>query len=201
MEFGEKLQDLRKKSGLTQEELARELYVSRTAVSKWESGRGYPSIESLKQIGKYFSVPIDTLLSSEEALNIAEEDNKQKENHFYDIIFGLLDLSVILLLFLPVFASRTEEIIQGVSLIYLKGVLLYLKISYFAIVILTVLVGILFLALQNCKQGFWQMNKLKISLAINVIGILAFVISLQPYPAVLLLAFAIIKVSILIKKR
>ena len=50
MEFNEKLQELRKQRGLTQEELAEFLFVSRTAVSKWESGRGYPSIDSLKEI-------------------------------------------------------------------------------------------------------------------------------------------------------
>ena len=61
----EKLQQLRKHKGLTQEELAERLYVSRTAVSKWESGRGYPSIDSLKEISKFFSVTIDELLSSE----------------------------------------------------------------------------------------------------------------------------------------
>ena len=49
MEFNEKLQELRKSKGLTQEELAKELYVSRTAISKWESGRGYPNIDSLKE--------------------------------------------------------------------------------------------------------------------------------------------------------
>lgn len=59
MEFSEKLQTLRKQKGLTQEELAQELFVSRTAISKWESGKGYPSIDSLKEISKYFSVTID----------------------------------------------------------------------------------------------------------------------------------------------
>lgn len=54
MEFGKKLQELRKQKGLTQEELAGALYVSRTAVSKWESGRGYPNIESLKAMAKFF---------------------------------------------------------------------------------------------------------------------------------------------------
>ena len=76
MEFHEKLQELRKDRGLTQEELAEALFVSRTAISKWESGRGYPSIESLKEISKYFSVTIDDLLSGEKQLFIAEKENK-----------------------------------------------------------------------------------------------------------------------------
>ena len=71
MEFNEKLQELRKYKGLTQEDLAEKLYVSRTAVSKWEAGRGYPNIESLKAIAKFFSVTIDELLSTDEMLTIA----------------------------------------------------------------------------------------------------------------------------------
>ena len=78
MELSEKLQELRKEKGLTQEELAEALFVSRTAISKWESGRGVPNIESLKAISKFFSVSIDELLSGEEILKIADEDDKQK---------------------------------------------------------------------------------------------------------------------------
>ena len=63
MEFNEKLQELRKQKGMTQEELASALYVSRTAISKWESGRGYPNLESLKGISRLFSISIDELLS------------------------------------------------------------------------------------------------------------------------------------------
>ena len=76
MEFHEKLQELRRSRGLTQEELAEDLYVSRTAVSKWESGRGYPSIDSLKEISKYFSVTIDDLLSGDKLISIAEKENE-----------------------------------------------------------------------------------------------------------------------------
>lgn len=53
MEFHEKLQELRKQKNLTQEELSEILFVSRTAISKWESGRGYPSIDSLKLLQNF----------------------------------------------------------------------------------------------------------------------------------------------------
>ena len=59
MEFHEKLQELRRQKGLTQEQLAEHLFVSRAAVSKWESGRGYPNIDSLKAIAAFYSVSID----------------------------------------------------------------------------------------------------------------------------------------------
>ena len=76
MEFHEKLRELRKSRGLTQEELAEALFVSRTAISKWESRRGYPSIDSLKEISRYFAVSIDDLLSGEQLITIAEKENK-----------------------------------------------------------------------------------------------------------------------------
>ena len=108
MEFYEKLQALRKTKGITQEELAEALYVSRTAISKWESGRGFPNIESLKAISKYFSVTVDTLLSGDELLTLAEEDQKHKEMCVRDMIFGLLDCSMALLLFLPFFGQKAD---------------------------------------------------------------------------------------------
>ena len=109
MEFNEKLQELRKKKGLTQDELAKSLYVSRTAISKWESGRGYPSIDSLKAIAKFFSVTVDELLSSEQILSIAEEDGKKCRAHLKDLMFALLDISALLLLFLPLFAWNDPQ--------------------------------------------------------------------------------------------
>ena len=94
MEFNEKLQELRKKHGLTQEELAESLYVSRTAISKWESGRGYPNIESLKDISEFFSVSIDDLLSGEKLISIAENENKSNIQNICDLLFGIIDAAV-----------------------------------------------------------------------------------------------------------
>ncbi|CRZ33848.1 transcriptional regulator with XRE-family HTH domain [Herbinix hemicellulosilytica] len=70
MIFSEKLQLLRKNKGLTQEELAEKLDVSRQAVAKWESGQGYPDIANLIQISNLFNVTIDYLVK-DQACNIS----------------------------------------------------------------------------------------------------------------------------------
>ena len=199
MEFNEKLQELRKNKGLTQEELAEALYVSRTAISKWESGRGYPSIDSLKEIAKYFSVTIDELLSSNEVLSIAEEDNKQKEKHLKSLVFGLLDISVLMFFFLPFFGQKANGIVQEVSLLSLNGIETYLKTSYYAIVISIAVYGILTLTFQNYQKTFWVKNRDKISLILNVAAVLLFIISSQVYAGAFLFIFLVIKALMLIK--
>lgn len=201
MEFNEKLQDLRKQKGLTQEELATSLYVSRTAISKWESGRGYPNIDSLKAIAKFFSVTVDQLLSTNEALTIAEEDSKRQENNFRDLMYGLLDISIALLFFLPFFAENVDGIIQSVSLIVLSGVQTYLKVTYFAVVISMILIGVLTLTLQNCQTMAWIKSKTIISLTLGVIFVILLIISSQPYAAVFAFVLLIIKTLLLIKRR
>jgi transcriptional regulator with XRE-family HTH domain len=201
MEFNQKLQELRKQKGLTQEELAVSLYVSRTAISKWESGRGYPNIDSLKAIAKFFSLTVDNLLSADEALTIAEADNKRKEKRFRDLLCGLLDISIAMLLFLPFFAERVDGKIQSVSLITLGGVQTYLKITYLTMVALTVLMGILTLALQTCQATVWLKCKTAISLALGVVSVLLFIISLQPYATVFAFVLLAIKAFMLIKSQ
>lgn len=201
MEFSEKLQELRKHKGLTQEELAELLFVSRTAVSKWESGRGYPNIDSLKAIARFFGVTIDELLSGDELLTIAEKDTEQKENHIRDLVFGLLDISVAVFFFLPLFGQKVNGIIQEVSLLSLTGIASYLRIAYFVVVIGIAVFGILTLALQKCQQLFWVRNKNRISLILNAVGVTLFIISTQPYAAILLFVFLVIKGLMLIKSR
>ena len=201
MEFNDKLQELRKQKDITQEELAEKLYVSRTAVSKWESGRGYPNIESLKAIAKFFSVTVDELLSTDEALTIAEEDNKRKEKHFRDLMYGLLDICIVMLLFLPFFAVKTEGIVRSVSLVALDGVRPYIKAAYFAAVVSMTVMGILTLALQNCQRMAWIKSKTTISLILGALSVLIFMISSQPYAAVFAFALLIIKALMLIKKQ
>lgn len=66
MTFGEKIQKLRKEAGLSQEELAYQLDVSRQAISKWERDNGYPETEKIVRMSKIFHVTLDYLLNEEE---------------------------------------------------------------------------------------------------------------------------------------
>ncbi len=196
MEFHEKLQELRKQKGLTQEELAQALFVSRTAISKWESGRGYPNIESLKAIAKFYGITIDALLSGEEALSLAEEEKKHTASQFMDLIFGLLDLSAVLFLFLPLFGQTGANGIQAVSLTALTAVTPLLKGCYFILVTGLIVCGLLTLALQK-----FPVNLRKLSFLLNSLGAFLLIISTQPYAAALLFLFLLIKALILYKNR
>ena len=75
MELNEKLQMLRKKKGLTQQELADRLYVSRTTVSKWESGEALPELTKLPELGDVFGCKLDALLRED----LAERERRYSQ--------------------------------------------------------------------------------------------------------------------------
>ena len=158
-----------------------------------------PNIESLKAISKFFTVSLDDLLSSEELLVIAEEDHKQKELYIRDLVYGLLDCSMALLLWLPFFGQSADGVIQEVSLLALTEIQLYLKILYFIVVVGMTVFGVLTLGLMNCNYVFWTQNKSKGSLLLNAMGVFLFIISQQPYAAVFVFSFLIMKVLMMIK--
>lgn len=194
MEFHDKLQQLRKQAGLTQEELAQQLFVSRTAISKWESGRGLPSIDSLMAIANFFGITVDQLLSGDQVLSIAREDASEKQNRLRELFFALLDCGAALFFFLPLFGEHANGIVRTVSLIRLSAVQPWLKIAYFVILAATVVLGILSLALPRLH------HKKRLSLLSNTAGTFLFILSRQPYAAAFSLMFLICKTLILLKK-
>ena len=201
VKIGKFISDERKAKGYTQKQLSELLGISDKTISKWECGRGVPNIESLKAISKFFSVSIDELLSGEEILKIADEDNKQKEKHTRDLVFGLLDCSLIMFLFLPFFGQKGDEIIKEVSLLSLTGTPQYIKIPYLIIVFGIVLTGVLLLALQNYEAVFWLKHKHQISIVLSTVATIEFMITLQPYAAFFTFVFLAIKSLMLIKWR
>ena len=200
MELNEKLQELRKQKGLTQEELAKVLFVSRTAISKWESGRGYPSIDSLKVIAEFFNVTIDELLSSKELLSIAQKDHLIKIQQVRDLVFGLLDLSFSLLIFIPLFGQHDIDYIRQVSLIALESTPIYVKLMYFAVIFSNTGFGVIMLTLQNWENVTWLKVKSKISVGLGILSVLIFIVTLEPYVATFTFALLLIKASLLLKR-
>lgn len=78
MTLSERITELRKKSGLSQEELAEKLDVSRQAISRWESGATAPDAENLIKLSKIFNVSTDYLLCVEKE-TASENENKREE--------------------------------------------------------------------------------------------------------------------------
>lgn len=201
LEFNEKIQELRKQKGLTQEELAEILFVSRTAISKWESGRGYPNIDSLKAIAEFFNITIDELLSSKQLLSIAEQDSMAKTQQIRDLTFGLLDLSFLLLIFIPLFGQKDADYIRQVSLLAIESIPIYIKMVYFSVIAFTAVFGIMLLTLQDWDNGIWIKIKSKISMLLSILSVLIFIATLEPYVATFCFVLLIIKVSLLLKKQ
>lgn len=91
--FGEKLKKLRTDNQLTQDELAERIYVTRTAISKWETNKGYPSIDSLKQLSTLFGISIDELISDDDVENQRLLEQKQSRRCYWCAI-GCLTAAV-----------------------------------------------------------------------------------------------------------
>ena len=191
MEFNEKLQELRKSRGLTQEELAKELFVSRTAISKWESGRGYPSIESLKEISRYFSLSIDELICPDEIILAAENEKRDLIGKYTALICGMLDILTALLLFIPVFGNGENS--AAVPLFGLTDTAFWIVIVYAAVIGLTVLNGVCGVIISRFNKPLWNKHRIVTGAALSVIGVFLFIVTRQPYAGIICFAILIIK--------
>lgn len=74
MKFNEKLYEIRKKQGLSQEELGFELKVSRQTISKWESGQSYPDFQKLVMLSDYFDMSLDELVKDLDVQDVREKN-------------------------------------------------------------------------------------------------------------------------------
>ncbi len=123
--FGDKLKKLRTDNNLTQEELAEKIMVTRTAVSKWETNKGYPSIDSLKELSNLFGISIDELISDDDIQSKRLLDEaKSRKFYFSAIVFlGVATVSALISYFMKL------PYLKFVSAV---GVIEYLVMAYFA---------------------------------------------------------------------
>jgi len=199
VEFHEKLQELRRSRGLTQEELAQYLYVSRTAISKWESGRGYPNIESLKAIGTFFSVSIDELLSGEKLLSIAEKENKANLRSMCAQLFGMTDICALLLMILPLYPHEADGRFFHVSLLAYTDAPLWNRLTYWVCMALLAAVGMGKIVLLRCRAEKGQRLLSDISMGLGSVLVLILAASREAYAIALAFLLLLIKGVLLFK--
>jgi transcriptional regulator with XRE-family HTH domain len=131
MEIGTKIRKMRVDKGLTQEELAGRICLTRSAVAKWENNIGYPDIVSLRDLSKEFGVSIDSLLSDNDLVEIKEEN--KKKGILLKVLIGVLFGLSIVGIFFSIF---TAILMTSMEPDYLKG---YFAISVGVTVVLLVL--------------------------------------------------------------
>lgn len=199
MEFSEKLQELRKSRGLTQEELAEALYVSRTAISKWESGRGYPSIDSLKEISNYFSVSIDDLLSGDKLVSIAEKENKSNIQRICDLLFGIVDLMTITLVILPLYPNTIDGYIYSVNLFACTQTTSLNRLIYWTMFVALILIGGLKVLLHQMKIEKGQKVITDISIVLSIVTVMFLAMTREAYAITMAFLLLIIKVLLVLK--
>ena len=192
MEFNEKLQELRKSRSLTQEELAEALFVSRTAISRWESGRGYPSIDSLKEISRYFSVTIDDLICSDEMISVAENEKRELADQYVSLICNALDILLAILPFIPAFGNGRDSP-QTVSLFGLSGINPWVKTVFAVIIGVTILNGICGVIIANFNRPLWNRHRLVTGIILSILAVTVFIVARQPYAGIICFSFLVIK--------
>ena len=198
MEFHEKLQSLRKGRGLTQEELAEALYVSRTAVSKWESGRGYPSIDSLKELSRFFSVTIDELIGTEELVTAAERERKAFIGKSVTLVCCALDILPAALPFIPVFGNGRGG---AATLARLTGTGAWLRAVFAAVLAATALNGVCGVAIARLDEPIRSRRRLVTGLALTSLGSMVFALTRQPYACIVYVTLLVIKGALVIQSK
>ena len=170
MTFSEKLQRLRKVNGLSQEQLAEKLNVSRQAISKWEMG-AIPDMDNVIKISRFFDCSLDYLMNNEaEETSIkpfpsraAPQKTAKKKNHFHIIVAGIISgLGAIGLLIIGILSSVYPAVIydppQGeVRAIVATGFTAFLKLHnitwLFILCCALVICGVVIMLLNTRKKG------------------------------------------------
>ena len=199
MELSEKLQELRCNRGLTQEELAEALYVSRTAVSKWESGRGTPSIDSLKELSRFFSVSIDELLSGEALVQIAENENRSNLRSVCELLFGIVDLLSVCLVLLPLYPDPSAGQVYAVSLFSYTQAGTVSRLLHWLLSLGLVGLGGAKVLLTQLKIERPQRAITRVSMALHIIVVLFLAMVREPYAITMAFLLLVIKGALLLK--
>lgn len=171
MTLGEKLQQLRKAAGLSQEQLAEQLDVSRQSVSKWELNDAVPDVNKLIMLSELFAVSVDELIKNNQPSQAVGSDHETKNvttlmilsklNHAHkQITLGFITLVVGLIMFvleymyLPVFGTMQKLQVSGQGFYsdFMKYAGVQPMPTIFAITAIVVITGVIFIVKGHMEK-------------------------------------------------
>ena len=176
--FKDKLRELRLKEGISQYELADKLFVSRSAIAKWENGNGIPSDANLEALCKFFDVSEEWILDRDDMKEVVKNLDKRNNKLLWFILGLIIPLILILLTMIPIFTweCRQGEICAAV-VVYPQPIFVML----YTLNILTAFIPILIYLYQLIFSFiYWKKDfpKSKLIQIINIaISIVCFIIT------------------------
>ena len=112
MEIGKKIMDLRKKNGLSQEELAEKVGVARQTISKWELGETSPDLKQAKELSKIFNASLDELVNNDiKDILVEKTSNTEK---LAGLILKLIKFIVVFIIIAPILLIALRIIFKNI---------------------------------------------------------------------------------------
>lgn len=125
MNLADRIQYLRKSKGISQEELANKVGVSRQAVSKWESEQSIPDLEKIIIMSDFFGVTTDYILKGVEPTADKEQKNKELASEMLSILSTAFVAIGLFCAFAGWYAEQTPEVVWGSMIIQVVGIVGY----------------------------------------------------------------------------
>lgn len=198
MDFGEKLKALRTERGLTQEQLAARLYVSRTAVSKWETGGGSPNLDSLQAVARLFDVPVDDLLSTDDLIVLARDERRSTARSSGMLSFGLLDVLAVVFAFIPLYGVDDGSFVRMANLAdYGASVDFGASFAVMAAAVVSLMfVGAVEIVLAAAGSRRAARIVALVGFAVQALAVVLFASTMQPYATTLMFVLLLAKVVV-----
>ena len=198
MDFGEKLKALRTERGLTQEQLAARLYVSRTAVSKWETGGGSPNLDSLQAVARLFDVSVDDLLSTDDLIVLARDERRSTARSSGMLSFGLLDVLAVVFAFIPLYGVDDGSFVRMANLAdYGASVDFGASFAVMAAAVVSLMfVGAVEIVLAAAGSRRAASIVALVGFAVQALAVVLFASTMQPYATTLMFVLLLAKVVV-----
>lgn len=198
MDFGEKLKALRTERGLTQEQLAAKLYVSRTAVSKWETGGGSPNLDSLQAVARLFDVSVDDLLSTDDLIVLARDERRSTARSSGMLSFGLLDVLAVVFAFIPLYGVDDGSFVRMANLAdYGASVDFGASFAVMAAAVVSLMfVGAVEIVLAAAGSRRAARIVALVGFAVQALAVVLFASTMQPYATTLMFVLLLAKVVV-----